>query len=325
MGALGEKRWDFESLGRRVLARVKPMLWQGGQLSVVARSQIIAVCNWLGKYRPPAEASEKEKVRGFLEAVYHCCKGGAGEVAEIILLVCVDEANETTFVEQLGKWGLYAEQIEVCQWMLSLGDGEERRYLSILGRAHYTIGEFDAAREYYERCLRAANLEGSLLGQMVAVNGLALVKGAIGDFEGAVVLHRRQLAIAEKLEDEKAVGAAWGDIGRVHQFRGEYEAAVACHERYLESSQGCGDVQGQAIALDNLGLAHRALGRWKKALSFHQQGLALAQTKYDAAGSWGNLGLVQLGWGKYEEAILCFERHREICQEIGNRQGEAKA
>ena len=324
---------DLDALSLRVLEKVRPMLLKEGGLSVKQRSQVIAVCNWLGKYRAQAGVTKQAQVRGFLEAFYHCCEAEAVDVAQIILCVCVDEENETTFAEQLGKWGLYAEQVEVCRRLLALLDKENSSneenslYLGVLGRAYYTLGEYALARDCYERCLTLATAAKVRSGtrEMVAVNGLALVAGALGDFEKGLLLHRRQLEIAEALGDEKAVGAALGDIGRVHQFRGEYERAIACFERYLKSCIAHGDTQGRAIALDNLGLACRALGQWERSLACHQESLAIAPTRYDEAGSWGNLGLVQLLREHFAEAIDCFERYQQISEEIGNRPGVVKA
>lgn len=63
----------------------------------------ISVGRMSRRYRMRTGASRKAQVRGFLEAFYHCCEGESLEAAQIILSVCVDEENDTTFVEQLGK------------------------------------------------------------------------------------------------------------------------------------------------------------------------------------------------------------------------------
>ena len=100
------------------------------------------------------------------------------------------------------------------------------------------------------------------------------MQGASGQFERAISYHQQQLEIAQALADDKAIGAAWGDLGRCYQFKGEYEKAIACHERYRNScltqddsgEQTILDERGYAIAIDNLGLAHRALGHWDVAI-----------------------------------------------------------
>ena len=166
---------DLEALGTRVLNRVKPMLLQDRKLSVAVRSQMVAVCNWLGRYRAPVGATQKEQVQGFLEAFYHCCEGGSLEAAQIILSVCVDKKNNTTFIEQLGKWGLYAEQIEAYKRILALLADEDGSYLSLLGRAYYAISDYSAAHSCYERSLAIAQASGNRFDQMVAIQWTRVV------------------------------------------------------------------------------------------------------------------------------------------------------
>lgn len=45
-----------------------------GVQPVARRSRCLAIVNWLTKYRPPAESSRLEVVKGFVQAFYHLCE-----------------------------------------------------------------------------------------------------------------------------------------------------------------------------------------------------------------------------------------------------------
>lgn len=64
---------NLSDLSKAILAEVEPALCSNkvGQRCVHDQAHVIAIKNWLGKYRPSASASGPETVRGYQEAYHH--------------------------------------------------------------------------------------------------------------------------------------------------------------------------------------------------------------------------------------------------------------
>ena len=62
-----------------ILAEVEAslVLQAGKQQFLLYRAHAVAIRNWLGKYRVPADAPGNDRVRGYLEAYYHLRAMGA--------------------------------------------------------------------------------------------------------------------------------------------------------------------------------------------------------------------------------------------------------
>lgn len=77
---------------------------------------------------------------------------------------------------------------------------------------------------------------------------------------------------------------AYGNLGVAFYSRGEFDRALDMHQKHLAIALHLGDVTGQATAYCNLGNVYHALGDFKRAIDMHQQRLAIARRTGDLAG-----------------------------------------
>ena len=149
----------------------------------------------------------------------------------------------------------------------------------------------------------------------VALGNVGTILRMIGDANGAMALHRRELAI-----DEAALGAQHPDcaiamrhIGLCASDLGDQAAARAALERaltILRASQG--DSTEVATALDELGRVARRQGRLAEAEAHHREALALWRRELgdrhpDVVVSWMNVGYTQLAAGDHAGALATFD------------------
>lgn len=77
-----------------------------------------AVEYWLTEYQPPPDASNLEKLQGYLEAFHHCCAAENWQRAREIIAIRLDTPTDEKIGYQLGTWGYYRQQIEYYQQSL---------------------------------------------------------------------------------------------------------------------------------------------------------------------------------------------------------------
>lgn len=73
------------------------------------RTHCQAIVNWLTRYRLPAEPSNFEQVKGFVEAFYHLCAMEEWERALTLISVRLNMPTQEMLYYQLKLWG-YAQE-----------------------------------------------------------------------------------------------------------------------------------------------------------------------------------------------------------------------
>ncbi|XP_077904854.1 G-protein-signaling modulator 1 isoform X7 [Ictidomys tridecemlineatus] len=107
---------------------------------------------------------------------------------------------------------------------------------------------------------------------------------------------------------------------------GDFKAGVAFFEAAVQV--GTEDLQTLSAIYSQLGNAYFYLKEHARALQFHRHDLLLARTIGDRMGeakASGNLGNTLKVLGRFDEAVVCCQRHLDIAQEQGDKVGEARA
>ncbi|WP_293127020.1 tetratricopeptide repeat protein [Microcoleus sp. bin38.metabat.b11b12b14.051] len=253
------------------------------------RTQYKAVINWLTQYHPQPDASNLDKVRGYLEAFGHLCNVENWEAASKILLTRINTPSQEELYKQLGIWSYYREQIEVCSQILGKLNGSfDINLLNTLGNSYYILGDYRRAMDYLQQ----------------------------------------SLTIAREIQDDLGQENALVNLGKLYFLMGEYVRAIECHQHSLKIAQEIGDLRGKAQALTNLGSVYASLGNYSKTIEYSQQSLAIARqinNRFDEGQALANIGAFHLYQGEYEMAIEYYQQSLKIAREIGDRRGEEMA
>uniref|UniRef100_A0A3Q3DPK9 Uncharacterized protein n=1 Tax=Hippocampus comes TaxID=109280 RepID=A0A3Q3DPK9_HIPCM len=98
---------------------------------------------------------------------------------------------------------------------------------------------------------------------------------------------------------------------------GDYRAGVSFFEAAIQV--GTEDLQVLSAIYSQLGNAYFHLHDYAKALEFHRHDLTLTRTIGDLLGeakASGNLGNTLKVLGRFDEAMVCCQRHLEIARDI---------
>ena len=205
--------------------------------------------------------------------------------------------------------------------------GEGRAYGN-LGNAHCSLGDFKKAIDYYERHLKIAKEVGDRAAEGGAYGSLGNPYFRLGDFKKAIDYYERHLKIAKEVGERAGEGRAYGNLSNAHHNLGDFKKAIDYHERGLKIAKEVGNRAGEGHAYSNLGNAHRSLGDFKKAKDYHERHLKIAKEVGERAGegcAYGNLGNAHFNLGDFKKAIDYYERHLKIAKEVGDRAGEGHA
>ncbi|HEX5493983.1 MAG TPA: tetratricopeptide repeat protein [Mycobacteriales bacterium] len=88
------------------------------------------------------------------------------------------------------------------------------------------------------------------------------------------------------------------------------------------------DPYWQAVAWDNLGVVLRKVRQFGEAIDAHQRGVDLCQQAGNRSGEaivLSNLGAALQGAGRFDEALDAHQRAVEICRQVGDRYTEGRA
>jgi hypothetical protein len=94
--------------GREILTEIEAALIAQGvkQRHSTHCAHFTAIKNWLGKYQPPIGVSNREQVRGYLEAYYHLREIGALHQAVRVLRVSINIRKKIAYQ----RWHLFEEK-----------------------------------------------------------------------------------------------------------------------------------------------------------------------------------------------------------------------
>ena len=137
------------------------------------------------------------------------------------------------------------------------------------------LGLFDAAIGLSERALgmvkKGTKEEAILLGN------LGVIYKTRGQLNKAEEIHKKALAINEKLGRLEGVASDYGNLGLIYMTRGELDKAEEMHKKSLAIAEELGMQEIMASEYGNLGLVYKERGDFKEAEKMHKKSLAIAE------------------------------------------------
>lgn len=321
-------KWVLGLAERQILPELrKPTLAQ--------KSQLKAIAYWLRDYQPPVNASNLERVKGYLQAFEHLCELEMWSVARELLFVPVLEKKEENRAEFepkkqlhafLGHWGYYREQITVHSSLLHRIDRELDCFCwQGEGFASFVLGQFVRAIECYEQQLQLARSLDNLLEIARALDGLGLVYQSREHIPLALEYQQQCLEIAEQQQDRALVVEAWLNLGYSYVLLGQFRQAATASQKALTLARkwNLELLEGKALGL--IGRNFTGRGKARQATPYLQQGLAVVERLGTVRDRWQALQILAHNDArdrKRDRAIARLNEALTIVREIGDRYGE---
>ncbi|MBI2761497.1 MAG: tetratricopeptide repeat protein [Chloroflexi bacterium] len=136
-------------------------------------------------------------------------------------------------------------------------------------------GDYDEAIRLLERGLALRRELGGLAGIAGSLNNLGATAGARGDHARAQALFDESLPLLRELGDRREIASCLGNLGVAVRLQGRPDRAAAILEEALALMRGLGDTHSVATFLLNLGNAHRDQGATEQAAARYRESLPL--------------------------------------------------
>lgn len=299
------------------------------------RTQYRAVINWLTKYKSQPNASNLEKVKGYLEAFHHLFEIAAWNQALRILVIKILNYENDQLHNQLFSWGYYKEVSALYKKFLDNLDFLNPDYKTIflygMGKVYYAQGNLTKAINYYQqaldlaRTLPASQQEGAIL------NGLGAAYQSLGNYTQAIDCYWQDLLLAWKNKNCQGEAAVLNNLGFVFCQQEKFHKAIKYQKESLRILRQSDNPFAEGRVLGSLAQAYGGLEKYDEAIEYHQQHLKIMQKIEDRAGeaeALCNLGITMakqketqlnqpLEFEDYSQALQYFEEALEICRAIG--------
>jgi tetratricopeptide (TPR) repeat protein len=198
-------------------------------------------------------------------------------------------------------------------------DPDNTLYQNEAGKVYYTFGQYEKAKEYYEKTLSSDMKTYGSEHPKVATrwNNLGLAWNSLGKYEKAKEYFEKALSSDLKTygSEHPKVATRWNNLGLAWSSLGKYEKAIEYYEKANSINiKHLGEEHPRVAATwNNLGSAWYSLGKYEKAIEYYEKALSSDLKTYGSehpkvAFKWNNLGLAWKALGKYEKAIEYYEK-----------------
>jgi tetratricopeptide (TPR) repeat protein len=154
--------------------------------SVEQRSHYRAISNWLTKFKTPSNASNLDRVKGYLNAFDHLCKLKEWNKAVIVIASHIDSPLKERLFEELQGWGEYNIVISICNQLLGKVSEDFDCYLyNQMGMAYQRIGLYREAIDFFKKSLDISSEFEDILIQGEALGHIGDTYRLIGEIDKA--------------------------------------------------------------------------------------------------------------------------------------------
>lgn len=158
------------------------------------------------------------------------------------------------------------------------------RVLTGIGDIYRVLGSSRESMTFYTRALSIEQGRGSLFGQAILRDKLALALLNQNKLTDALADEQESLRLRESIDDIVGQARSYSVLGTIMLRLGRYDEAQAYHERALAIEQQIQNPRGQGMALLHLGDTASATRRYDRAHEYYGRVLALTRRDNDQIG-----------------------------------------
>jgi tetratricopeptide (TPR) repeat protein len=186
-------------------------------------------------------------------------------------------------------------------------------------------GEYDSARIWYQRSIDvSAGLNQNEFS--VALYGIAMIDLLKGEYEAARENFEKSLKINQLIGDEIGEAAAWHSLASIDLNIGNYQKSYEKFEKSLTIIRQINDLYGEAAILHSLATIDLNTGNIESAREKFEKSKEIRRQIGDRVGEAATLhqlATIDLRKADCRSASEKFKASLEIHQQIGNKAGEA--
>jgi CHAT domain-containing protein len=199
-----------------------------------------------------------------------------------------------------------------------------RNYFS-QAQLYYRMEDYENAEKVLQNLAELVDKGGNYSGLIQLIQGLIQVNR--GEYGRAQISYENAAKIFESKEDKLNQAAALTNLGLLYSIMGEYEDALELERKSLAIKKEKQNLDLVSSSLSNIGFYNLELGRLDEAVKSFYKALRLLESgsKRRAATVWLRLGGAQLKKGDLDAAIESFTKAENLADSINFRMGKADA
>ena len=189
-------------------------------------------------------------------------------------------------------------------------------------------GDYQRAQTLFEAALAMSARRADLPSRAIALAGLGLTLGTLGQADRAEKMLTESFQISEELRDSDGMAEASSQLGHLRTQAGQYEEARTYHLRSFTLWESIGKQRGMAVALNNVGATFRAVGDNTSALEYFQRSLDQLESMGDrrrSATVLDNIARVYRTLGDYGRGLELSRRALAIRESLDDREGMSRS
>ncbi len=206
--------------------------------------------------------------------------------------------------------------------------GTYAQALNGAGSLAFLLGDYRAARGYYEACLDVERHIGDPRRLATVLTNLSLVLRRQSEFDAARALCEESLDLQRAIGEPGPIAATLSALGNVCFRQGRFAEAGGFFRESLRLRREIGDTADVSAALHNVGLAFAAQGRYADACHYVEQSVAISRALADESGlapSQNLLAGVLFRLDRVDEARAASLSGLGMCQRLADPSGVADA
>jgi tetratricopeptide (TPR) repeat protein len=155
--------------------------------------------------------------------------------------------------------------------------------MSWIARTYSAQGDYSSAQTWYQRSLDTSS-DSNSHEEAVALHGLAMIDLKKGDYEAARDNFEKSMKTWQQIGDRAGESSTWHNLATIDLKKGDYEAARDKFEMAMKIRQQIGDRAGEASTWHNLASIDLEKGDYEAARDKFEKAMKIMQQIGDRAG-----------------------------------------
>jgi CHAT domain-containing protein len=163
-------------------------------------------------------------------------------------------------------------------------------------------------------------------GEAIVLSDLGVLYHSLGDQNAALDYYNRALELSRKVGDQTSQATTLISIGTIQNELSDRQKALESFDQALALTRAIGSRDGQARALESIAKVHHSSGNNQQALEFINQALTLYRTvgnRLKEGAALSNIGVIYDDTGDHQKALKYFEQALILRRAVSDKSGEA--
>ncbi len=147
--------------------------------------------------------------------------------------------------------------------------------LNTLATVYWASGQYSKAKDLYERAIVIANANNLKREAALTYGNIGLVLQKLGKFKEASLGMEKKLSMATAIGEKLLILSAHGELATNHAALGNYKEAIFHGKKQMNLAKSIGAIHDMLLAYSHLGLVYNEIGKIEESSNYTNKGLSI--------------------------------------------------